>query len=188
MSVVKLVSEGKQSAKSALLGHINAKGLFGMYILFLEHCKSQICKILDLFTYESNYPIHLFCNAGKDRTGVITALILSILGVSPEKIVDDYNLSENEGVKKGAQRDAMESNLQKAGLTEDFMNAPKAVMAQTLWYLKKKYESVEKYLDTIGFGLSKRQAVQKCLLEPVPDPSESENSTGKKKKKEDTRF
>eukprot|EP01120_Amphizonella_sp_Union-15-10_P006961 TRINITY_DN2300_c0_g1_i1.p1 TRINITY_DN2300_c0_g1~~TRINITY_DN2300_c0_g1_i1.p1 ORF type:complete len:499 (-),score=101.13 TRINITY_DN2300_c0_g1_i1:85-1539(-) len=159
--------KGTTAAKSALLCHVNAKGLFGMYTMFLDHCKAQICKILEIFTVETNYPIHYFCNAGKDRTGVISALMLSILLVDKDSIIDDYHLSENEGVKKGAQRDAMESNLQKSGLSEDFMNAPKEAMAQTLWYLTKKYGSVNGYLDHIGFSDAKKQMVRDILL--VPD-------------------
>lgn len=35
----------------------------------------------------------LQCHAGKDRTGVISAIILSICGYSDEEIADDYSLS-----------------------------------------------------------------------------------------------
>lgn len=34
-----------------------------------------------------------FCNAGKDRTGVVTAIILSKLGYKKQYIIDDYLLS-----------------------------------------------------------------------------------------------
>ena len=33
------------------------------------------------------------CSAGKDRTGVLAALILAFLGVPDETIVEDYHLS-----------------------------------------------------------------------------------------------
>jgi len=158
---------GTTAAKATLLTHVNSHGLFGMYTMFLEHCKAQICKILDTFTAQANYPIHYFCNAGKDRTGVISVLLLSILGVAQESIIDDYHKSDNDYVKKGAQRDAMESNLQKSGLSEDFMAAPKEVMAQTLWYVAKQYGSMNYYLDSIGFGQIKRFMVLDILLEKV---------------------
>lgn len=35
-------------------------------------------------------PVMFNCTAGKDRTGVATAILLSILGVSRESIIDDY--------------------------------------------------------------------------------------------------
>ncbi len=34
-----------------------------------------------------------FCNAGKDRTGVVTAILLSYLGFDDQYIIDDYLLS-----------------------------------------------------------------------------------------------
>ena len=33
------------------------------------------------------------CTAGKDRTGVVSAVLLSLAGVSDEDIVDDYVIS-----------------------------------------------------------------------------------------------
>ena len=37
--------------------------------------------------------VMFFCNAGKDRTGVVSAIILSKLGYSKQYIIDDYLLS-----------------------------------------------------------------------------------------------
>jgi protein tyrosine/serine phosphatase len=37
-----------------------------------------------------------FCNAGKDRTGVVTAIILSKLGYDAEYIIEDYLMSGEE--------------------------------------------------------------------------------------------
>lgn len=36
-----------------------------------------------------------FCTAGKDRTGVVSALILKRLGFSDEIIIDDYTKSKD---------------------------------------------------------------------------------------------
>ncbi len=38
-------------------------------------------------------PAVMHCSAGKDRTGVLSALVLAFLGVSDETIVEDYALS-----------------------------------------------------------------------------------------------
>ncbi|CAB4883829.1 MAG: hypothetical protein F2793_07890 [Actinobacteria bacterium] len=44
------------------------------------------------------YPAIFFCMAGKDRTGVLAAVLLSLLGVSDEDIVVDFELSGDEVV------------------------------------------------------------------------------------------
>lgn len=41
-------------------------------------------------------PLVFHCAAGKDRTGVAAALILSLLGVSNQQIIEDYLLTQNE--------------------------------------------------------------------------------------------
>jgi protein-tyrosine phosphatase len=38
-------------------------------------------------------PVLFHCAAGKDRTGVVAAVVLGLLGVTPEVIADDYHVS-----------------------------------------------------------------------------------------------
>ncbi|MFT5609785.1 MAG: protein-tyrosine phosphatase [Arenicella sp.] len=45
---------------------------------------------------EGQTPLLFHCAAGKDRTGVGAALILSLLGVDDQKIIDDYLLTQKE--------------------------------------------------------------------------------------------
>jgi rhodanese-related sulfurtransferase len=39
-------------------------------------------------------PVLVHCAAGKDRTGVVIAVVLSLLGVAPQRICEDYALTE----------------------------------------------------------------------------------------------
>lgn len=50
-------------------------------------------------SFESNkmkYPVLIHCLSGKDRTGIVIAAILLILGYSKEVIVEEYLLSDGE--------------------------------------------------------------------------------------------
>lgn len=47
-----------------------------------------------------HYPALVHCTSGKDRTGIVVAALLSILGVSEQFIVTEYLLSDGE-VKEG---------------------------------------------------------------------------------------
>lgn len=42
---------------------------------------------------ESAYPVYFHCTWGRDRTGILAALVLAALGASREAIVDEYTLS-----------------------------------------------------------------------------------------------
>ena len=55
---------------------------------------SQFEKLMEfLSNAESN--VLYFCNAGKDRTGVVSAVLLHNAGVGLEYIVDDYMKTKN---------------------------------------------------------------------------------------------
>lgn len=56
-------------------------------------CISRYRKLFSLLQNEENIPLMFHCSAGKDRTGMAAALVLSSLGVDEETILDDYLLS-----------------------------------------------------------------------------------------------
>jgi protein-tyrosine phosphatase len=60
------------------------------------------------------FPALFHCAAGKDRTGVTCALILSALGVSRQDVVDDFMLTQKHYDALGA----LERNIPQAALTE----------------------------------------------------------------------
>lgn len=63
------------------------------HLLFL-HCQEALKIILEAIAI-SDIPLLLHCTAGKDRAGLIIALLLSIAGVPEADIAEDYALSEN---------------------------------------------------------------------------------------------
>jgi protein-tyrosine phosphatase len=60
------------------------------YLWYLDGGRSALADALTLLAEPANYPLVFHCAAGKDRTGVLAALVLDIVGVAPEVIVDDY--------------------------------------------------------------------------------------------------
>jgi len=50
-------------------------------------------ELMALVLDESNWPILIHCNAGKDRAGIATMLILEALGVDRETIMEDFLLT-----------------------------------------------------------------------------------------------
>src|SRR5436190_2005958 len=54
---------------------------------------AAIRRALHLLAEPGAVPLVFHCAAGKDRTGVVAALTLSLLGVSDDDIATDYSLS-----------------------------------------------------------------------------------------------
>lgn len=78
-----------------------------------------------VFTDPNNYPIEIHCTQGKDRTGMVSAFILSIAGVPEDIIVSDYAKTQKGLVP--VYREMLE-DVRRAGLSDDFAEAPPQVI------------------------------------------------------------
>jgi protein-tyrosine phosphatase len=64
------------------------------YLAMTEGARPVIARFIELVVEPGAYPLVFHCFAGKDRTGVLTALVLGLLGVSDGDIAADYALSK----------------------------------------------------------------------------------------------
>jgi len=79
-------AEGESVAAPAPAGD----DLADRYLWYLDVGQASLVQALSLLGGEEHYPLVFHCAAGKDRTGVLAALVLEILGVGREVIVADY--------------------------------------------------------------------------------------------------
>jgi protein-tyrosine phosphatase len=73
------------------------------YLDYLRDAPGQVAGALAALAEPGATPAIFHCAAGKDRTGVLAALLLSLAGVEREAIVADYALS-SERVSRVAER------------------------------------------------------------------------------------
>jgi protein-tyrosine phosphatase len=59
----------------------------------LDNARTELKNVLQVIARSSSGPLLFHCVAGKDRTGVIAALLLAIADVVPDDIARDYALS-----------------------------------------------------------------------------------------------
>jgi protein-tyrosine phosphatase len=70
--------------------------LHGLYVHMLSERVKRVSDALAVIASEAaEHPTVFHCTAGKDRTGIVAALVLALLGVSDEDIVADYVLTQD---------------------------------------------------------------------------------------------
>ncbi len=156
----------RSSCKDVFLNRINDGGLHMLNELLLKHGAPGIKYVLNLCKDRSRHPIAFYCTAGKDRTGMIAAIMLAAAGVPDEDIVEDYSLSANVYAEMNDHK-AMVGALSQRNLdAKTFLGAPPEVMRDTLIKIRSTYGSMEAYLDKIGFNEEDRKELRSALLDP----------------------
>jgi protein-tyrosine phosphatase len=121
-----------------------------VYLLFLEHFKANVATAIRAIANAPEGGVIVHCMGGKDRTGLVTALLLALAGVDDEQIAADYALSEerlrprHELWFAEAETEAERKRLERIAQT------PAASIVGVLQELERRYESVEGYLRTAG--------------------------------------
>jgi protein-tyrosine phosphatase len=64
--------------------------------MVLERARLELRQVLAFIAAASPEPLLFHCVAGKDRTGLIAALLLALAEVTPEAIAGDYAMSSDE--------------------------------------------------------------------------------------------
>ena len=71
-----------------------AGNLGGYYAASLESRGEQLVQVIEHLADPANLPAVFHCAVGKDRTGMVAALVLELVGVGADDIVADYVLTD----------------------------------------------------------------------------------------------
>jgi protein tyrosine/serine phosphatase len=97
----------------------------------------------------------IHCSAGKDRTGVLAAVVLSLVGVDDEAISSEYELTQlglAERIPVTVARLVASGAFDDMGgkeAAERMVGSKKESMMATLQYIREKYGSVEDYVTKV---------------------------------------
>ncbi|MBB6370901.1 protein-tyrosine phosphatase [Chryseobacterium shigense] len=156
-----------QAKKLVLKGKVNGsdadKRMIDFYREYVTENPEIIKKIItDIL--ESDQPVLYHCTAGKDRTGITTALILTILKFDKETIYNDYLLSNNYRKKLVLKRLNLANNLHFLYPKMDVNVLEKLSWVETAYLdaafdeINKKYGSTDAYIQQVlGISDNKRE-------------------------------
>ncbi len=135
--------------------------------LDLDHSRQGISAIVSAIADAPPGGVLIHCHAGKDRTGIVVALALAVVGVSDHDIADDYALTEL------AMDQIMEEWLAHIGAAESeherhwAMAMPsREAMLDTLAYLRERYGGAERYLLDAGMTTEQLARLRSRLVKP----------------------
>lgn len=118
----------------------------------------KVKEVFDLIKNQDDGALVFHCSGGKDRTGVISLLLFTILGIEENLIIDDYiisnkfNKSYNIPRKIGMHIVLVGARRFKH-LVFAMMNAKREYIVGLIDSLKNKYGSVMNYIiKELGFG------------------------------------
>jgi protein-tyrosine phosphatase len=141
-------------------------GEFYLNLMSDKEFGKSLANALEFIADPENHPVLFHCAVGKDRTGILSAAVLNILGVADEDIVNDYNLTM---LYMPGFIESMKKNPHSAELLESlpsyFWEAPKESMALVLSDIKQKYGSFRGYLDFYGCDSSLVTRLENALLD-----------------------
>jgi protein-tyrosine phosphatase len=113
----------------------------------LDSSRSELRDVLQVIAASSSGPLLFHCVAGKDRTGIIAALLLALADVTPDAIARDYAMSTErlrEAYLKRYAHEAPEDVLEN-------VRCPEEGVYNMLEYLDR-LGGIRAYLERIGLG------------------------------------
>jgi protein-tyrosine phosphatase len=135
------------------------------YTLMAEHAKKPIARVIDTLA-RSAEPAVYHCAAGKDRTGVISAILLSLCGVRDEVIAADYAATQ-ENLDAIVERLMATKGYREvlASFPPDTLHAEPETMLSMLAELRGRYGSVDGYAREIGLSGDTVGCLRESMLE-----------------------
>lgn len=146
--------------------------LIWAYHDMLRAGSDKIARALILIADPAMTPVVFHCAAGKDRTGLVAAMLLSVLGVPDDYIAADYAKTAEGMVRMRAawaawaaeQGDAATERMSEA--PAHYFESPPAVMTELLAELREQHGSVIDYMRSLGITDAHVAALRERLVEP----------------------
>ena len=125
------------------------------YFHMIDNFKDNIKRIFEYIGERISHGGILYnCVSGKDRTGVISAILLLLCGVSELDVIADYMVSEIY----------LKPFAEKHNLTPDKITANAEWIEQFINYLKDNYSGAEQYLLSIGLSSEVIENIKKNFI------------------------
>jgi protein-tyrosine phosphatase len=146
--------------------NMNIRSLGDMYVNMLDECGHLLREVFERMAEAEGDGVLFHCAAGKDRTGVVAALLLDLAGVDHSVIVADYAETE---VNLAPIMDELRKDRPEqipAEMYELFLGSAPSNMEMMLDHLHGNFGGAESYFSRIGLSSEQITGLKRMLLQP----------------------
>ena len=162
---IAFMTDDDPGANASRYEHCTNMGEFYLEMARQKDYGKRIIEALEVIADSGNHPLVFHCAVGKDRTGILAAILLNLLGVEEDDIIQDYTLSEPYMDELLAR---LKNNPQKSDppldIPDYFWKASPESMELFLTTLRRDYGSIEGYLESMGMEPSLTERLEMALL------------------------
>lgn len=139
-----------------------------LYLEILDGTKGIIKEVMEVLVSPERYPLLIHCHVGKDRTGIVSALVLLALEAERQYIIGDY-MKSNEALHTYFKKMLLKRKI----LSFGFFPSSAILFAITLRQrniesvldrVANHYGGIEAFLKESGFDTTRLTGLKKNLL------------------------
>ena len=136
------------------------------YAALLAHRAPEVREAISTLADHPGEPVVFFCAGGTDRTGIIAALVLGLVGVPDDVIANDYSLSAHGLVRRFTAEGAppwMHPSDLASGRALATLARPSTMM-ELLRLVRRDYGGVTTYLRSAGVTTAEIEEIRGSLV------------------------
>jgi len=147
---IPLINNGDEAGMTAMSA---ANTQLASYWVMIDWFGANFAAVLGAFADAQPGTVLAHCYAGKDRTGLVTAMLLSVAGVSRETIVVDYAVTDQylEPMYREIRAAGPQDPERLERLSQFLVSLPETMRA-ALEYIDEKYGGMQSYLRRAGLS------------------------------------
>ena len=174
VSILEQSALGISHEKSILKALDNLPDMRDMYRQMVSDSYSmeRFKEVLDIIFQKRSGSVLWHCTEGKDRCGLVSAFVLSILDVSKDEIFKDYERT-NEASSMNELKLLFPMALmpkEKSNKIKALFKADRAYLEAAFDEINENYGSMSSYLEVLGFDEKRRKQLQEQYMDKNTKP------------------
>jgi protein-tyrosine phosphatase len=150
---IPILSDEEQQSMNYMPDYTFIMGDF--YTSMMQKSQEALCEIFKKMA-DADGKVFFHCSAGKDRTGIVSAILLKLADVDNDAIIYDYCLTEKflRNKLQSLKDNVLLTQPISSEIVDELMGAKANNMEKVLSYIEHNYSDVSTYLMSIGLSQS----------------------------------